>query len=525
VGILAATAVSIAVTSGPVFAGDERALARRVTVRSTVLVAGAAAVALLGFLGGAERPAGPFTTGGGLRRVMDRHTAEPTVRDVPGERAREWVEYHQQASAPSTYVYDFVWDFLADAEGPFVTDVDGNVFLDFTSHVAAAPLGYNNPKIRDRLDAFDLPDPGKIAGQDFYASGGWPPDDAAFPGPAELMHRLRDAASHYGAERVFLSNSGAEAVENAIKICYDHVEGDYGVCFQGAFHGRTLGTLSLNRSRAKYRDRFPQVDGIHDAPFCRDHTCSPETCSCGFFHEDLAGDPTSQLRKALGESGYVNPDRSAYVILEPVQGEGGYYVPSDAFMQEVADLCSTHDVPLVVDEIQSGMGRTGEMWASDHFAIEPDVLTVAKGARVGATIASEAIFPDRKGRISSTWGAGDIVASLQGVLTLEAIEDHDLLDNAARMGQHLDELVADADLPAVVDRRGLGLMFAVEFATEQTRDAVVERAFRNGLLTLGCGRKSLRMLPPLDVTEREIETAVGLFEETVREVTAVETAD
>jgi len=456
---------------------------------------------------------------------MDRHTAEPEVRDVPGERAREWVEYHHEVAAPSTYVYDFVWDFLADAEGPFVTDVDGNVLLDFTSHVAAAPLGYNNPKIADKLAAFDLPDPGKIAGQDFYVSGGWPPDDADFPGPAELMHRLRDAASHYGAERVFLSNSGAEAVENAVKVCYDHVEGDYGVCFQGAFHGRTLGTLSLNRSKAKYRDRFPQIDGVHDVPFCRDRGCTPETCSCGFFHEDRSGDPTSQLRKALGETGYVNPDRTAYVVLEPVQGEGGYYVPSDSFMEEIADLCDTHDVPLIVDEIQSGMGRTGEMWGSDHFAVEPDVLTVAKGARVGATISTSDIFPEEKGRISSTWGAGDVVASLQAALTLEAIEDHDLLDNAARMGRHLDELVADADLPAVVDRRGLGLMFAVEFATAETRDAVVERAFRNGLLTLGCGTKSLRMLPPLDVTEREIELAVELFEETVREVTAAEAAD
>ena len=456
---------------------------------------------------------------------MDRYTAEPEVRDVPGERAREWVEYHHEVAAPSTYVYDFVWDFLADAEGPFVTDVDGNVLLDFTSHVAAAPLGYNNPKIADKLAAFDLPDPGKIAGQDFYVSGGWPPDDADFPGPTELMHRLRDAASHYGAERVFLSNSGAEAVENAVKVCYDHVEGDYGVCFQGAFHGRTLGTLSLNRSKAKYRDRFPQIDGVHDVPFCRDRGCTPETCSCGFFHEDRSGDPTSQLRKALGETGYVNPDRTAYVVLEPVQGEGGYYVPSDSFMEEIADLCDTHDVPLIVDEIQSGMGRTGEMWGSDHFAVEPDVLTVAKGARVGATISTSDIFPEEKGRISSTWGAGDVVASLQGALTLEAIEDHDLLDNAARMGRHLDELVADADLPAVVDRRGLGLMFAVEFATAETRDAVVERAFRNGLLTLGCGTKSLRMLPPLDVTEREIELAVELFEETVREVTAAEAAD
>jgi 4-aminobutyrate aminotransferase len=457
---------------------------------------------------------------------MDRHTAQPAVREVPGERAREWAEYHHEVAAPSTYVYEFVWDFLAEAEGPFVTDIDGNVLLDFTSHVAAAPLGYNNPKIADKLDAFDLPDPGKIAGQDFYASGGWPPDDAEFPGPAELMHRLRDSASQYGAERVFLTNSGAEAMENALKICYDHTEGDYGVCFQGAFHGRTLGTLSLNRSKAKYRDRFPQIPGVHDAPYCRDADCTPATCSCGFFHEDIEGAATSQLRKALDpDSGYVNPDRTAYVVLEPVQGEGGYYVPSDAFTDEVAALCAEHDVPLVVDEIQSGMGRTGEMWASDHSALDPDVIAAAKGARVGATISSSEVFPDERGRLSSTWGAGDIVASLQGVLTLEAIEEYDLLDNATRMGRHLQELVADADLPGVVDQRGLGLMFAVEFDTPERRDAVVERAFRNGLLTLGCGAKSLRLLPPLDVTEREIEMGVDMLTEATEAVATAMTAD
>ncbi len=457
---------------------------------------------------------------------MDRATAEVKVRDVPGDRAREWVDYHEGVAAPATYVYEFVWDFTEEAEGPFVTDVDGNVFLDFTSHVAAAPLGYNNPKIRDKLDEFDLPDPGKIAGQDFYVAGGWPPEDPDFPGPAQLMRRLQDAASHYGAERVFLSNSGAEAVENAIKICYDHVDGEYGVCFQGAFHGRTLGTLSLNRSKAKYRDRYPQIGGVHDVPFCRDRSCSPTTCSCGFFHGDADGGVTSQLRKALDpKTGYVNPERTAYVVLEPVQGEGGYYVPSDDFMAEIGDLCSTHDVPLIVDEIQSGMGRTGEMWGSDHFDIDPDVLTVAKGARVGATISTGEIFPDEKGRISSTWGAGDIVASLQGALTLDAIEEYDLLNNATEMGRHLSEHVVDADLPGVVDVRGLGLMFAMEFDTADRRDAVVERAFRNGLLTLGCGTKSLRLLPPLDVTEREIEMGVELLAASAEEVARTQAAD
>ena len=179
---------------------------------------------------------------------MDRETATVSVDSFPGPRAEERVAYHHRFAAPSTYVYEFVWDTLADAEGPFVTDVDGNVLLDFTSHVGAAPLGYNNPKVLDRMAEFDLVDPSKIAGQDFYLSAG-DPDDPAYPGPAELMDLLTETTERYGMDTVFLSNSGAEAVENAMKICYDRSKGKYGITFEGAFHGRTLGALSLNRSK------------------------------------------------------------------------------------------------------------------------------------------------------------------------------------------------------------------------------------------------------------------------------------
>jgi 4-aminobutyrate aminotransferase len=449
---------------------------------------------------------------------MDRSTAEPSVGEMPGERADEWVEYQQDFSAPSTFVYEFVWDLTEDARGPFVTDVDGNVLVDFTSHVAAAPLGYNNPEIRERMDAFDLPDPGKIAGQDFYAAGGWPPDDPEFPGPAQLMDRLVAATDHYGMDTVFLCNSGAEAVENAIKICYDHRDGGkYAVTFEGAFHGRTLGALSLNRSKSVYRKRYPEIPGVHDVPFCRDQSCSPETCSCGFFHRD---DGVSKLREKLDvESGHVNPEEVSYVIVEPIQGEGGYRIPSDRFMDEVADLCDTHDIPLIADEIQSGLGRTGEMWGSDHFAIEPDVIAVAKGARVGATVANADVFPDEKGRISSTWGAGDVLASLQGAITLDVIREEGLMDNAVERGRQLRETIEDADPEGVVDVRNRGLMFAVEFDSKGTREAVIRAALKRGLLTLGCGYKSVRMLPPLDVTEREISIAAELFLDAVDDVT------
>jgi 4-aminobutyrate aminotransferase len=445
---------------------------------------------------------------------MNRDTAVPQVDAMPGERAREWVEYHHDTAAPSTYVYDFVWDLSGDAEGPFCTDLDGNVLLDFTSHVAAAPLGYNNPKIMDRLRAFDLVDPLKIAGQDFYASSGQSPEEDDLPGAAGLMDRLTELTSHYDMDTVFLSNSGAEAVENALKISYDASGGGkYGVTFQGAFHGRTLGTLSLNRSKAVYRRQFPEIPSVHDVPFCDDRHCTPETCSCGFF----AGDG-SQLRRKLDPArGHVDPEEVSYLIMEPIQGEGGYRFPSEEFMREVADVVAEHDITLIADEIQSGIGRTGEMWGSDHYPIEPDVITCAKALRVGATVSRSDVFPEERARLSSTWGAGDVVASLQGALTLDAIEEYDLLDNAVVRGRQFLETMRDADPDGVADLRGKGLMLAVEFDSKERRDAVQAAALKRGLLTLACGHSVLRVLPPLDVTEREIDLGCELLRSAVED--------
>ena len=438
---------------------------------------------------------------------MDRDTAAPDVTDLPGDRAREWVAYHHESAAPSTYVYEFVWDRTAPAEGPFCTDVDGNVLMDFTSHVAAAPLGYNNPKIMEPLAEFDLVDPLKIAGQDFYVAGGESPGDG-LPGSSGLMERLTEVTAHYDMDTVFLSNSGAEAVENAIKIAYDDSGGaKHAITFDGAFHGRTLGALSLNRSKSVYRRDFPEISGVHDVPFCDDRTCSAETCSCGFF-----ADGVSQLRRKLDpDRGHIDPDDVAYLIMEPIQGEGGYRFPSEAFADEIAALVDEHDITLIADEIQSGVGRTGELWGSDHYALEPDVIASAKGLRVGATISRSDVFPEEKSRLSSTWGAGDIVASVQGALTLDAIREHDLMDNATVRGRQFKETMRDADLPGVDDVRGKGLMLAVEFDSKERRDEVMRKAFSRGLLTLSCGYDVLRVLPPLDVTEREIELGCDLL--------------
>ncbi|ELZ61113.1 MULTISPECIES: aminotransferase class III-fold pyridoxal phosphate-dependent enzyme [unclassified Haloferax] len=441
---------------------------------------------------------------------MNRDTAEPDAAALPGPNAEKWVEFHHEHAAPSEYSHEFVWDVTAEADGPFVTDVDGNVLLDFTCHIGAAPLGYNNEKVLSKLREFDLVEPMKIAGQDMYFGAGPDPETAEFPGSSHLMDKLTDVSSHYGMDTVFLSNSGAEAVENAMKITHDHeAPAKYGYAFEGSFHGRTLGTLSLTKSKEVYTRHYPQVAGIETVPFCADSGCSgdDDACDCGFF----AGGG-SQLRNSLSpEGGHVNPDEVAFAILEPIQGVGGYRFPSEAFMAEVGDVCDTYDIPLVVDEIQSGVGRTGEMWAADHYPIEPDVIASAKGLRVGATVSRSDVFPTEKNRLGSTFGGGDLLASMQGALTLDAIEEYDLLDNATERGRQAKELLADDAPDHVVDIRGKGLMLAVEFDTKKRRDAVVEAALDRGLLTLGCGKKTIRLLPPLDSTEREIEMGVGIF--------------
>lgn len=442
---------------------------------------------------------------------MDRDTAEPAVEQMPGKRASEWSEYHHQFSAPSTYVYDFVWDYMEDAQGPFCTDVDGNVLMDFTSHVAAAPLGYNNPKIMDKMDEFDLPDPTKIAGQDFYAAGGWPPEDPEFPGPTQLMDRLTDLTSHYDMDTVFLSNSGAEAVENAIKICYAS-GGHRAFTFDGAFHGRTLGALSLNRSKQPHRKGYPEIGGVVSVPYPSTDAEYEKQWSTDGPGGNVVADKLDPAQ------GIIDPEEVAYLIIEPVQGEGGYRTPNDRFVRDLVDIRERFGVKVIADEIQAGMGRTGEMWAIDHLDLEPDVITSAKGLRVGATISREDVFPDEKGRLSSTWGAGDIVSALQGALTIDAIEEYDLLDNVTERGRQMRELFADEDLPNVIDVRGKGLMLAVEFDTKDRREAVVDAAMKRGLLTLGCGYKTLRLLPPLDVTEREIDLAFDLFASAVEDV-------
>ena len=448
---------------------------------------------------------------------MNRATA--TVRVAvppPGPRARHWAAYHKAVAAPATYQEGFIWDRTAPAIGPFCTDADGNVLLDFASHIGTAALGYNHPALLEEAARCAAVDPDRYAGTDFIGAAGPDPDAPTLPTPAHLQQKLLALTAPFGFGRAFLSNSGAEAVENAIKCCYAaRPAARYAVTFDGAFHGRTLGALSLNRSKAVHRAFFPQIPQVLSLPFC---TC-PAACRCGWEEAD----GTSRLARLLDpETGLVRPEEVAFIIFEPIQGEGGYRIPRKAFLQELTRLARQHGIPLIADEVQSGMGRTGRWWAVEHFGVKPDLMTAGKALRVGATVGRADLFPAEGGRMGGTWAEGNALSTAVGYRTIAVIEGEGLLQNASRMGERF--LAGLRDLagrhPHVVDARGLGLMAAIELDTRARRDRVLRAALARGLVILGCGVKAIRFLPPLDVAEREIGMALELLDAALRETAA-----
>jgi len=412
----------------------------------------------------------------------------------PGPR---WVDYHHRFAAPSTYVYEFVWDAGGEAIGPFCTDVDGNVLLDFTSHEPPPPpLGYNNPTIREKLRAFDPVDPLKIAGQDFYVSGGGQPDNPDFPGPTQLMDRLVAMTDHYDMDRVFLSNSGAEAVENAIKICYA-AGGHRAITFDGAFHGRTLGALSLNRSKAVHRSGFPENPRVVSVPY-------PDT-------DEGIRNPLADRRPRRNvvadalhpERGVVDPEEVAYLILRVDSGRG-----------------RLSSGPSCVRPRPRGAARGGVISGSLPTRSSPDWdgrancgpsttsisrrTSLRAGRGFGWAQRSRARTSSRGRRVDSPRPGVRAISSPPCRACSRSIPSTrttcsrtNVRERGAQFRTRLEDAITDGDAPgAIDDARGRGLMLAVEFDTKARRDAVLEGTFKRGLLTLGCGYKTLRLLPP-----------------------------
>ena len=446
------------------------------------------------------------------RNCMDRDTVRPSVRHFPGQIARRYTARAEKYMATTTLDEGFVWARDKPAIGPWCTDVDGNILLDFVSHIASAPFGYNHPEILRLMEKFPKADPDRFAGTDFLAAY-----DGDFPTVADLHEKVVQITKQFGFNMALFSNSGAESIENAIKICYNarHAEG-YGVCFDGAFHGRTLGALSLNRSKAVQREYYPQIPNIVSFPFC---SCLGK-CTCGWETRSRKGKIENKIHQWLDkESGIVRADEVSYVILEPIQGEGGYNIPRRYFIRSVYKEAQSNGIPVISDEIQAGLGRTGEWWACENFGVKPDVIAAAKGLRVGATISTRKFFPTEKGRISGTWAEGNALASAVGWKTIDIIQREKLLLNARKNGAYfLKRLRELLRYDSVIDARGLGLMDAIEFDLKKTRDEVEERCLKKGLILVGAGYKTLRFLPPLNVTKREIDVAVDILNDVVRKI-------
>jgi 4-aminobutyrate aminotransferase len=341
----------------------------------------------------------------------------------------------------------------------------------------------------------------------------------------DLVEKLSALAPGSAAKKVFLTNSGTEAIEAALKLARYATGRKHIVAFFGAFHGRTMGSLSLTASRSSHRTHFtPLVPDIHHIPYGH---C--DRCPYNLQYGSCAIECVNYLEKVLFRH-EVAPQEIAAIFVEPIQGEGGYIVPPPEFLPMLRDICRRHGILLVLDEIQSGFGRTGKMFACEHWGIEPDILCVAKGIAsgmpIGAMIARDEISTWTPGAHGSTFG-GNPVACAAALATLEVIENG-LVDNAAEVGSYLkDKLAAlKSAHPAISDVRGLGLMIGVEFARSdasrtpdaQLRNQVMQKCFEKGLLVLSCGESTVRFCPPLIVNRAEVDTAVEIFAAALREL-------
>ena len=424
---------------------------------------------------------------------------------LPGPRARAVVERDRRALSPS---YTRSYPLVAQrGEGAIVEDVDGNRFLDFTAGIAVVATGHCHPQVVEAIQ--------RQAARLIHMSG----TDFYYENMVELAERLAALAPGGVPRRVFFGNSGAEAVEAAIKLARYHTGRDKFVAFLGAFHGRTLGALSLTASKSVQRRGFgPLVPGVHHVPYPYCYRCpygqAPDTCAVECVQA------IQRLFRTVLPANEV-----AAVVVEPVQGEGGYVVPPQKFFDELQRLAQAYGILLILDEVQSGMGRTGKLWAAEHFGVTPDIFTVAKGIAsglpLGATVARAELMNWPPGAHASTFG-GNPVSVAAALVTLELLEK-ELVNNAARLGAYLRDRMRDwpERFAWVGDVRGLGLMIGIELVEDrqtkqkapELRDRLVESAFQRGLLVLGAGENTVRLSPPLTITRDQANFAVHTLED------------
>lgn len=442
--------------------------------------------------------------------MMEEKT--PLIKtELPGPEAKKVLEKDQKYVSQSyTRVYPLV---VKRAMGMMVEDVDSNRFLDFTSGIAVCNTGHCHPKVVEAIQ--------KQAEQFIHMSG----TDFYYDVQSTLAQKLGQITPGPKEKRVFFGNSGAEAIEAALKLARYHTKRPRVLAFLGAFHGRTMGALSLTASKVIHERGFsPLVPGITHIPYaycyrCPYHLQYPkcEVACVDWIREDL-------FKRS------IPPEEVAAIFVEPIQGEGGYIVPPPEFHQKLYKLAREFGILFVVDEVQTGMGRTGKMMAIEHWGVIPDIIALAKGIAsgmpLGATVSQAEVMDWVPGSHASTFGGNPI--SCQAALTTIALLEEGLIQNASRIGDYilgkLKELQSQFELIGEV--RGKGLMIGIELVRDrdtrekaiEERNRVIQDCFERGLLILGCGENTVRLVPPLIITQSEADTALTILEEVLRKV-------
>jgi 4-aminobutyrate aminotransferase len=437
-----------------------------------------------------------------LNEWLDKARPVPDVRTpLPGPAGRAIIDRDLAVTSGSLpRAYPLV---PRRALGSVVEDADGNLFLDCNAGIAVTSTGHCHPRVVAAVQ--------QQAGELLHYSA----SDFYLPIYSQMADALAATAPMSGPVRVFLTNSGAEAVEGALKLARYATGRPYVISFFGAFHGRSYGAMTLTASKAKYHQGFgPLVPGVLHAPYAFNQV-DPDT---GARTHD-PDETFSYLEDVLFRY-QVAPSEVAAIFVEPVQGEGGYIVPPAEWLVRLRELCDKHGILLVADEVQSGMGRTGRMWAIEHSGVQPDVLISAKGIAsglpLGAFMARAPLMEKwGAGAHGSTYG-GSPVPCAAGLATLEVIQSEGLLDNASAQGSFLLDGLRElwrAHPETITDVRGVGLMIGIELRTQELAELVQLRAFERGLLVLECGESSIRVSPPLVITRDQAAAALKILAE------------
>ncbi len=431
--------------------------------------------------------------------------------NVPGPKAQEILKRDAATISPS-YPRDYPF-VMSHGKGTEVWDVDGNRYLDFAAGIAVCSTGHSHPDvvraIQQQAEKFIH------ISSDFYHEK-W----------VQLGEKLDEIAPFKEDALCFMTNSGAEAVEAAIKLARFHTHRPRFIGFHGGFHGRTMGALAFTASKATQRRGFHlAMPGVTHVPF-------PNPYRPRLAYDANKGDYGGAIIEYLENHIFVYecpPEDVAAFLVEPIQGEGGYVIPPDSFFPQLRALCDKHGILLIVDEVQSGMGRTGKWWGIQHWGVEPDMVCAAKGIAsgmpLGAMMARKSVMNWPPGAHGNTYGGNPLscAAALETIRLLE----NGYITNAAEVGQYtldaLEEIAARH--PSIGNVRGKGLMIGVEFVKNKEtkerapdiREAMIHSAFEHGLLLLGCGRNTVRVAPPLNVSRAEIDEGLEIFEAALSE--------